>query len=140
MQVDKIMRGQVQRYVDEMVSMQKAMEDLQHRMQDFRREAKADGLIIPALDFLTSCVNRSPADRGANLLNPLVAYAQLQGSSLEGLPAISPAEEPAAATSPVVGPVSKQYRQARRQTSWETIGAQCSVGLLISYLLLWLLN
>ncbi|MCI0564713.1 MAG: hypothetical protein MN733_40110 [Nitrososphaera sp.] len=128
---------QVQQYIEEIVSLQRTMEEPQRRIQDLRHAARTDGLNIPALDFLTSCISRSPSDYGARLLNPLFQYAQLLGTTIDGLPPVTIGElEARESQNMEESDRSTILPLTRRSPFWRIITFQLSVGLAISFMLL----
>ena len=76
MEQDEIIRDRLER----MVALQQAMEDPRDALNDARREARADGLNVEALNALLPLMSKYPHDKGAGVLNEIIRYAKIYGA------------------------------------------------------------
>ena len=110
-----IAEDRLRELIGEMVKVKEAMNEQRDRLVDLRREARAEGLNIQALNPLIEVMGEHSHDGGSRVLNEIIAYAQACGTALDVAPASRPAEETAAAPSGAATEPSEQRQQLQPQ-------------------------
>lgn len=110
-----IAEDRLRELVSEMVKAKEAMNEQRDRLIDLRREARAEGLNVQAINPLIDVMGEHSHDGGSQVLKEIIAYAQTCGTSLDLAPALRLAEETTAAPSgPAMNP-GEQGQQLQPQ-------------------------
>ena len=72
----------LRKQIERMVTVKQAMNTARDEINDLRREARADGLNIKALNPLFEILSEHQHDQGSRVLTDLIYYAQVAGSDL----------------------------------------------------------
>ena len=137
--------------IDRMVSAKEAMNAQRDLLNDFRREARSDGLNMQALNPLIDILGENSHDRGSRTLNDLVDYARAAGADLDlpqvpmdrnegpsGMAKVDTAEPDLATGQPDLAAASASTRSRHR--AWSKNVVRATLAILVSIALIWLLN
>ncbi len=138
----------VHEYVDRMVALQQTMEQPRDELNDIRREARAGGLNVEALNVLVPLISKYPHDKGAGVLSEVIRYTEIFGAEIlvSGANAGSPCSPKPTSSTDAAQPASAEVRSpaaSDRDSAAHTslrLSTQviAAVGLTIG--LIWLLN
>ncbi len=138
----------VRDYLERLVPLQEVVDGTRDRLGEIKREARSDGLNLDAMNALLPVLSKYPHDKGANVLNELIQYAEAYGT--EGLVARGDGEAhassggPAHAEVPQVPPAaaSAAVEAKPRGLGFRPLRlpAQLAASLCVTFGLLWLLN
>jgi hypothetical protein len=96
MEISKVDQDEVIRdYLERVVSLQRAMDRPREELYDTKREAKAAGVNIEALNALQPILSKHEYDKGAGVLKEVVRYAEIFGADIiDGTAETASAPEP----------------------------------------------
>lgn len=75
---EKIIEG----YLGRLVTLQQKVEQPRDEMNDLRREARAEGVNVEALNVLVPLISKYPHDKGAGVLKEVIRYAEIFGAEI----------------------------------------------------------
>ena len=110
-----IAEDRLRELIGEMVKAKEAMNEQRDRLVDLRREARAEGLNIQALNPLIDVMGEHSHDGGSRVLNEIIAYAQTCGTALDVAPTSQSVKETAPASSEAAVEPSEQNQQLQPQ-------------------------
>lgn len=136
------------RHVGRMVTLQHELEQPRDGLNDVRREARADGLNVDALNALVPLITKYPHDKAAGVLNELIRYAEIFGAEIDAsrtkagtdrvsapISGTEPAQSETSELRPAVASDRGAVADSPLRLSAEVLAA---IGLTIG--LIWLLN
>ena len=138
----------VRDHLERLVALQGAAEDNRDRLNDIKREARADGLNLDAVNALLPLLAKYPHDKGASVLNEVIRYAEVFGAESLVSQADTGSHPP---WKPVLGADASQLANAeahsaaalgRRSTAFAPLhlSTQVVAAVSLSIGLIWLLN
>lgn len=140
--------SEVRDYLNRMVPLQEVAAENIERLNEIKRDARADGMNRDAINALLPVLSKYPHDKGASVLNEVIRYAEVFGAGPIGSQANaithrprelgSNADVPQSATAEVPSPAIS----GRRSTASAPLrlSTQVVAALSLSIGLLWLLN
>jgi len=72
-------------YIERISALQRSTQELQAEMNQIRRDARADGLNMEAVNILSIVVSKSSHDGGLSMLQDVVKYAYEMGINLDSV-------------------------------------------------------
>ena len=140
---DRMWREQI----EQMVLLRQSIDEAQDKLGDRKREGRADGLNMAAVNALLPVLSKHPHDKGASVLNEVIRYAELVGAELNthtqhGI-SVSEAEAPLGPQTDVAGVQSGSaaaWRQRSRILTRLRLSSQVVAAVSLSIGLIWLLN
>jgi hypothetical protein len=138
--------------IERMVQAREAMNVQRDLLNDFRRDARSDGLNMQALNPLVDILGEQSHDRGSKVLSDLLSYARAAGTELDlgdgpldtnKGPTAIPAKDDGASQVLAMGPAATAAGSAPGRSSgrgWMKSASHGALAIFISGALLWLLN
>ena len=141
-------REHIQRIVRLQLDLEHASADLRDELNIAKREARADGLNVDAVNALVPLLSKYRHDKGASVLREVIRYAEAFGTEALVSRTVSPATAPAvpaaatqASPPPEVGTQATSARRRRSRTAASLrVPAQIATAISLTFGLIWLLN
>lgn len=140
---DRIWREQI----EQMVLLRQSMDEARDKLGEIKREGRADGLNMDAVNALLPVLSQHPHDKGARVLLQMIRYAELVGAELNTLTqhsiSVSEAEAPLGPQTDVAGVQSGSAAASRQKSRILTrlrLSSQVVAAVSLSIGLIWLLN